>query len=165
MKRMWMLGVGVGALLVAAGCAGTSEAKRDVEGAIPGVESTREGMVVEVRQDSIAVQDAENPDAPPVRFQRTEETDLVRNDQPFSWPELSEGMPVRVHYDEATGAEQATRIEILTGAEADEVRSKARGSTGWSRPDRSNGVGAPPPADMPDDSMESGDEPAWGTPR
>lgn len=152
MKRNGMLGTGVALLVLAAGCAGTSEAKRDVEGAIAGIEESTEGMVVAVHGDELEVRSAEDPDAAPMRFERTADTDLVRNDRPFSWVELSEGMPVRVHFEAKGGSEQATRIEILTGPEADEVRRKASGRSGWSRPE---GVGTPPdqgstrPSEMP----------------
>ncbi len=158
MMRKVMLGVGVAALMLA-GCAGTSEAKKDVEGAVAGLEETKEGTIVDVQQDFIAVQDAEDPQGEPLRFQRTETTDLVRDEEPFSWPQLAPGMPVRVSYEAEAGAEQASRIEILTGSEADEVRSKTSGSTGWQKPEgmtRPRGEGGPPPADMPGAAQPNG---------
>lgn len=136
-----MVGILGLALALLAGCAGTSEAGRDVKGAIPGLEDSSEGLVTSVGGQWVEVQLAEDPQGEPVRFQRTEETDLVRNDQPFNWPELSEGMPVRVSYEAKKGAEQAMRVEVLTGAEADEVRDQVSGTSGWSRPE---GVRSPP---------------------
>ena len=59
MKRMWTVGVGVVALALAAGCAGSSEAKRDAEGAVAGLEDDREGMVVDVKENYVSVQDVE----------------------------------------------------------------------------------------------------------
>ena len=141
MKRMWKFGIGGLALVFAAGCAGTSEARRDAEGAIAGLEESSEGMVASVSEQWGEVQPADDPQGEPIRFERTGETDLVRNEQPMSWPELSEGMPVRVSYESEAGAEQAMRVEVLTGAEADEVREQVQGSSGWSRPE---GVGSPP---------------------
>lgn len=167
MKQLWRAGLGVVALALVAGCAGSSEARRDAEGTIAGLEESKEGMIVALRQDALEVRDAENPNAEPIEFRRTADTDLLRNDQPFSWPELAEGMPVRVSFDPDAGAEEATRIEILTGSEAEEVRRRAGGSSGWSRPDGVGSQGgAPPPVDMPGvgdrkDQMETEDDSAY----
>jgi hypothetical protein len=149
MKRILLVGIGVASLALA-GCAGSKEAQRDAEETVAGFESTKEGTVVSVEEDRITVRDV-TAQGETIEFRRTSETDLVREDQPFSWTEISEGMPVRVSYDAEAGAEKATRVEILTGSEADSVKNKAGG--GWSRPEgitRPRGEGGPPPADAPE---------------
>ena len=151
MKRMLLLGMGVAALAFA-GCAGSKEEKRGEQTAAKQAESSKEGTIVSVQEDTITVRDAENPQGRTIRFQRTAETDIVRDDRPFSWTQLSQGMPVRVSYAPVAGEERATRVEVLTGSEAEQVRSRAGESGGWERPEgitRPRGQGGPPPADMP----------------
>lgn len=150
MKRILLVATGI-ATLALAGCAGSKEAKRDAEETVAGMEATKEGMVVAVREDRITVRDMSSSQGETIDFQRTSETDLVRGDEPFSWTELSQGMPVRVSYDSDAGPEKATKVEILTGSEAEKIRSKS--GSGWSKPEgitRPRGEGGPPPADAPE---------------
>ncbi|MCY1081765.1 hypothetical protein [Archangium lansingense] len=125
---MMVLGaVALAAVLGGAGCAGTKEAKQDVESAVPGLSQKEEGVVTNVDKDAhrIAVKSVSEPAAQEVWFALTVDTKLERDGQIVTWDDLSEGTPVRVSFEPATGAEKAYRVEVLTGLEADEVRKKA----------------------------------------
>lgn len=149
MKRILLVAMGVAALALV-GCAGSKEEKRGVEKTASMNETTTEGTVVAVEEDTITVRDAKNPQGQTLKLRRTSDTDLVRDDRPFSWTEISQGMPVRVSYEADSGPGRATRVEVLTGSEAEQVRNKAGGS--WQKPEgitRPRGQGGPPPVDRP----------------
>lgn len=120
--------VALAAVLGGVGCAGTKEAKRDVEAAVPGLSQKREGLVVSVdaKRNLVEVNDVNNPAAPPAWFALTPGTRLERQGQRVNLNDISEGTPVRVSYEPATGPEEAYTIEVLTGEKADEVRLKAQ---------------------------------------
>ncbi len=125
MKRgLWVI-VAVAAAGLQLACAGTREAMADVRGAIPGLEETESGVVMAVRRDVIAVQLITPEAEKPVLFSRQEGTVVVRDGQPFDWNQLTEGTPVRVSFEPATGAERVFRVEVLTGREAQRVREQA----------------------------------------
>jgi hypothetical protein len=126
--RMKVLGaVVLGALLGGVGCAGTKEAGRDVESAVPGLSQKSEGVVTSVDKDAsrIAVKSVDDPAAPEAWFALTPNTKMERDGQIVTWDDLSEGTPVRVSYEPATGPETTYKLEILTGQKAEEVKQKA----------------------------------------
>jgi hypothetical protein len=114
------------AVLGAVGCAGTREAGRDVQAIIPGLEQTRVGVVTNVQGQNIAVASVEDPAAPAAWFNVGADTTVERNGQRVELGMLEEGTPVRVRFEPATGPERAMRVEVLTGAEAEQVREKAQ---------------------------------------
>ncbi len=115
------------AVLGGAGCAGTKEAKKDIEAVVPGLSQSREGVVTDVDMDAhrIAVRSVDAPSEPEAWFALSGDTKLERDGQLVSMDELSEGMPVRVSYEPATGPEKTYKVEVLTGEKAEEVRQKA----------------------------------------
>ncbi|QRN99014.1 hypothetical protein JRI60_08300 [Archangium violaceum] len=123
-----ILGVVVlGAVLGGAGCAGTKEAARDVESAVPGLSQKDEGLVTSVDKDGnmIAVKSVNNPSAPPTWFALTPDTKMEREGRLVGLDDISEGTPVRVSYEPATGPEKTYKVEVLTGEKAGEVKAKA----------------------------------------
>lgn len=106
-------------------CAGAREAMADVRNAVPGLEETETGVVTAVRRDVIAVQLISPEMEEPVLFTRQKSTVVVRDGRPFDWNQLTEGTPVRVGFEPATGPERAFRVEVLTGREAQRVREQA----------------------------------------
>ena len=119
--------VALAAVLGGVGCAGPKEAGKDVEAAVPGLSEKREGLVTNVDKNAnlIEVKDVDNPAAPPAWFALTPGTKLERDGRLVSINDLSEGTPVRVSFEPATGPEKTYKVEVLTGAKADEVRVKA----------------------------------------
>ncbi len=126
--RVRVLGaVVLGAVLGGVGCAGTREAARDIEAAVPGLSEKREGVVTSVDKDGnrIEVKSVDDPAAPTAWFALTPDTKLEREGRLVSLDDISEGTPVRVSYEPATGPERTYRVEVLTGEKADEVKVKA----------------------------------------
>ncbi len=126
--RMKVLGaVVLGALLGGVGCAGPKEAARDVESSVPGLSQKSEGVVTRVDKEAsrIAVKSVDDPAAPEAWFALTPNTKLERDGRIATWDDLSEGTPVRVSYEPATGPERTYKLEILTGQKAEEVKQKA----------------------------------------
>lgn len=122
----------VGAAVLAAvlggvGCAGTREAARDVEAAVPGLSQKQEGVVTNVDKDAhrIAVRSVSEPAAQEVWFALTVDTKLERDGQRVTWEDIDEGTPVRVSFEPAAGAEKTYKVELLTGQKAEEVKHKA----------------------------------------
>lgn len=115
------------AVLGGAGCAGPKEAGRDIEAAVPGLSDKSEGLVTSVDKEGnlIEVKDVNNPAAPPTWFALTPGTKLEREGRLVSIEDLSEGTPVRVSFESAAGPEKTFKVEVLTGAKADEVKKKA----------------------------------------
>ena len=115
------------AVLGGAGCAGTKEAARDVESAVPGLSQKEEGVVTNVDKDAhrIAVKSVSEPSAQEVWFALTPDTKLERDGQLVTWDDLDEGAPVRVSFEPAAGAEKTYKVELLTGQKAEEVKQKA----------------------------------------
>ncbi|WPB78815.1 hypothetical protein KYC5002_06565 [Archangium violaceum] len=115
------------AVLGGAGCAGTKEAARDVESAVPGLSQKEEGVVTNVDKDAhrIAVKSVSEPVGQEVWFALTPETKLERDGQLVTWDDLDEGTPVRVSFEPAAGAEKTYKVELLTGQRAEEVKQKA----------------------------------------
>ncbi len=115
------------AVLGGAGCAGTREAARDVESAVPGLSQKQEGVVTDVDKDAhrIAVRTVNEPAAQEVWFALTPDAKLERDGQLVTWDEIDEGTPVRVSFEPAAGAEKTYKVELLTGQKADEVKQKA----------------------------------------
>ncbi len=103
---------------VAFACAGTKEATKDVKGAIPGVETTKNGIVQQIRQDRISVRLEEMEYPEPVEFTIAADTVVEREGTPMRLQDLQEGTPVRVHFEPAIGPERAFKIEVLPGAGA-----------------------------------------------
>lgn len=116
--------VASGLVVVLSACAGTKEAQKDVEGMIAGAEQTSTGVVVQTDEQQIAVKDVKNPEGEAVWFARQTDTELEKDGQPVDWSELTEGTPVRVHFEESTGAEKAFKVEVLTGSEGEKVKSQ-----------------------------------------
>ena len=109
------------------GCAGTREASKDISAVVPGVSETRTGVITEVRGNIIAVRaPGEDPAAPPVWFKRSVDTRLLENGQPANWTQLVEGTAVRVRYEPEPGPERAYQIEVLTGAEAEQIKRQVK---------------------------------------
>jgi hypothetical protein len=126
--RVKVLGaVVLAAVLGGVGCAGTSEAKRDVEAAVPGLSQKREGVVTNVDKDAsrIAVKAVDDPALPEAWFALTPDTKMERDGQMVTWDDLQEGTPVRVSFEPAAGPEKTYKVEILTGEKAGEVKAKA----------------------------------------
>jgi hypothetical protein len=126
--RMKVFGVVLlGSMLGGVGCAGTHAAKRDVETAVPGLAHKTEGVVtnVDTNNNLVAVKSVDNPAAPPAWFTLTPDTKMERDGSLVSINDLSEGTPVRVSYETATGPEKALKVEVLTGDKANEVKTKA----------------------------------------
>jgi hypothetical protein len=125
---MKMLGALVlGALLGGVGCAGPKEAVSDVESSVPGLSQKSEGVVTNVDKDGsrIAVKSVDDPAAPEAWFALTPNTKMERDGRMVTWDDLSEGTPVRVSFEPATGPEKTYKVEILTGQKAEEVKQKA----------------------------------------
>lgn len=126
--RVKVLGaVALAAVLGGVGCAGTKEAKHDVEASVPGLSQKREGVVTNVDRDGkrIEVKDVDHPTEPDAWFALTPDTKMVRDGQMVTWDDIHEGTPVRVSFEPAAGPEKTYRVEILTGVKADEVKVKA----------------------------------------
>ncbi|WNG61037.1 hypothetical protein F0U59_44765 [Archangium gephyra] len=115
------------AVLGGAGCAGTKEAARDVESAVPGLSQKEEGVLTDVDKDAhrIAVKSVSEPSGQEVWFALTPDTKLERDGQLVTWDDLDEGAPVRVSFEPAAGAEKTYKVELLTGQRAEEVKQKA----------------------------------------
>lgn len=107
------------------GCAGPREARRDVASFIA-PSQTRLGVVTNIQGQNIAVASVEDPAAPAAWFNIGAETTVERNGQRVELGMLEEGTPVRVQFEPATGPERTTRVEVLTGPEAEQVREKAQ---------------------------------------
>lgn len=126
--RMTVFGaVVLGAMLGGVGCAGTHAAKRDVETAVPGLAHKTEGVVtsVDTTNNLVAVRSVDDPAAPTAWFTLSPDTKMEREGRLVSIHDLSEGTPVRVSYETATGPEKALKVEVLTGDKADEIKTKA----------------------------------------
>lgn len=106
------------------GCAGTREAGRDISGALPGISQNREGVVVGVEGNAIAVADANQPYGPAAWFSISPDTEVERAGQRMEVSQISEGQPVRVSFEPAIGAEKTFKVEVLTGQKAEEVKQK-----------------------------------------
>lgn len=109
------------------GCAGTKEAGKDIGAAIPGVWQHREGVVVGVKGDNVAVADASQPNAPAAWFAISANTKIERDGQRLEVGQLTEGTAVRVSFEPAAGAEKTDKIEVLSGQKAQEVEQKLQG--------------------------------------
>lgn len=115
----------IGALLGTTGCAGTTEARHDIQGMVPGVATRDEGLLRTSYKDRIEVVGMKShPEA--VSFEITADTQIMRDGQRVEVSELQPGMPVRVAFEAAVGPERATKIELLTGGDAAKVRTEAR---------------------------------------
>jgi hypothetical protein len=112
------------------GCAGTKEAGKDIGAAIPGVSQHRDGVVVGVQGNVIAVADAEKPNEPAAWFNINADTKVEKDGQRMELSQLSEGQPVRVSFEPATGAEKTYKVEVLSGQKADEVKAKYESGKG-----------------------------------
>ncbi|HYO54505.1 hypothetical protein [Archangium sp.] len=127
--RVKVLGaVVLAAVLGGVGCAGTKEAVRDVEAAVPGLSQKHEGVVTNVDKDAnrIAVKAVDDPSVQEVWFALTPDTKMERDGQMVTWDDIDEGTPVRVSFEPAAGPERTYKLEILTGQKADEVKQKAK---------------------------------------
>jgi len=116
----------VGTLLGVAGCAGPSEAKRDISAAVPGLEQQWKGVVMRVddQASAIAVREAESADA--AWFLISSNTIVERDGERLNIRQLEEGTPVNVSFEPAAGPEKTFRVKVLTGQEAQEVLREAR---------------------------------------
>ncbi|HCF58217.1 MAG TPA: hypothetical protein DFS52_09515 [Myxococcales bacterium] len=124
MRRTSILGV-VLATLAVAGCAGTKEAAREVEAATPGLSQTREGIVTATGPDrTIQVYTPNAQQDPTLTLRQVSGTSISRDGQQIGWAEIQPGEVVRVSFTPATGAEEALKVEVLTGSEADDVRQQ-----------------------------------------
>jgi hypothetical protein len=139
-KTVVLLGA-LGTLGFAFGCAGPKEASKDVTAAIPGVSQHRDGVITGVQGDNIAVADANNPNEPVAWFHVDADTKIERAGQRVALNQLSEGTAVRVSFEPATGAEKTSKIEVLTGAEAQQLEQKLQG--------KSESPPPPPPSQYP----------------
>ena len=126
-RTKWVLFSMLGALGFGVGCAGTKEAGRDVGAAIPGVWQHREGVVVARDGNKLAVSDASKPTEPAAWFDLGPDTKIERDGQRVEPDQLSEGTPVRVAFEPATGAEKTNEVQVLTGQKAQEVEQKLQG--------------------------------------
>lgn len=120
--RQWVL---IGALSVmglGAGCASTKQAAHAY------VPANREGQVVAMQGDNIAVNDAGKPSEPAVWLKVTPDTKIERDGKRVELSQINEGTPVRVSFKTAAGPEQASEIKVLTGAEADKVQRELQGA-------------------------------------
>jgi hypothetical protein len=136
------------ALALALGAGGCTHRAPPVERqAVPRVE---EGVVTGIQQDSLTIRTADNrPVAMP--FDLGGNPEVVFEDTQVGTGVILEGTPVRVFY-EGSGQLPAPveRIEILTGAEGDDVRERAARTAPAPAPDQA-GILAPrtPPAEEP----------------
>lgn len=129
---------------VAAGCAGTKEAKRDIADITPGVENRQEGLVATVEENWISVTPADEPRAEPIRFRVDDRTTIKQGDRRLDRSALEEGEAVRVSFEPRAGNEQAKAVEILEGDAAAQVRAKASSPPpAWPKPERHQTVPAP----------------------
>jgi hypothetical protein len=129
---------------VAAGCAGTKEAKKDIADVTPGVENRQEGVVSSVDRTSISVTPADRPDAQPIRFAVDDDTRVKQGDKTVDRTAIEEGEAVRVSFEPQAGNEKAKAVEILEGDAAAQVRAKAASAPpAWPKPERSGNVPAP----------------------
>lgn len=108
---------------VVAGCASTPEPSPKAPTTGPTLEQTRTGFITAVRDQELQLFSPDVPESKTVWVARSESTEIVRDGQPIAWDELTEGAPVRVSFEPAAGAEKASRIEVLTGQEAERLRS------------------------------------------
>ncbi|HCF61027.1 MAG TPA: hypothetical protein DFS52_23905 [Myxococcales bacterium] len=108
---------------VVAGCASTPERSPEATTTGPTVEQTRTGLITAMRAQELQLFSPDVPESKTIWVARDESTEIVRDGQPIAWDELPEGAPVRVSFEPAAGAEIASRIEVLTGQEAEQVRS------------------------------------------
>lgn len=125
-KTVVLLGA-LGTLGFTFGCAGTKEAGKDVGAAIPGVYQHRDGVITGVQGNNVAVADANNPNEPVAWFHVAADTKIERSGQRVELSQLSEGTAVRVSFEPATGAEKTSKIEVLTGDQAQQVEQKLKG--------------------------------------
>lgn len=116
----------VGTLLGVAGCAGPSEAARDISAAVPGLEQNWKGVVMRVDDQAnvIAVRDAESAEA--AWFAIGPNTIMERDGERLSIRQLEQGTPVNVSFEPAVGAERTYRVKVLTGQEAQQVLQEAQ---------------------------------------
>ncbi len=122
-KAVVLLGA-LGVLGFGYGCAGTREAGSDLGSVLPGVSQNKEGVVVDVQGNTIAVANAAKPNEPAAWFHIAADTQVERDGQRLEVGEISEGSPVRVSFEPATGAEKTFKVEVLSGQKADEVKQK-----------------------------------------
>lgn len=139
MRTTWVLLGTLGALGIGFGCAGPKEAARDIGAATPFVSQNRSGVVVGVEGNTIAVADVENPNEPAAWFNIAPDTELEKNGQRVDLGDISEGTPVRVSFEPATGAEKTFRVEVLTGQEGEQLKQKFQ-----ALPDRPDAPSQPP---------------------
>lgn len=156
-KRLaiWILGT-IGALAV--GCAGGEKSRREEPVATTQRQAAPEttvGIVTSVDSRRLMVERADNPGGDPSLYEWTTRSIVVREGREIGWKELHEGDAVRVSWDRGVfGPDRAVRVEVLTGAEADEVRSEIEagteseaGTDGFESP--SEGLEIPPDAAPP----------------
>lgn len=160
MKRMLLAVAVLGVSLGLGACAGTKEAQRDVESSVPGLSESTTGVVTDVSDNMLTVRTAEG-EHKEVQFQRSAKTELVSAGQPYNWTDLNEGTPVRVKFESEAGAEKASKIEVLTGDEAQKVLAETGSEGSWSKPapgSSPSGSETSPsaPSGGMDDSMDHG---------
>ncbi|MGI5860599.1 MAG: hypothetical protein ACOX6T_00915 [Myxococcales bacterium] len=105
-----------------AGCASTQKSSPEATTG-PTVEQTRTGFLTDVRAQELQVFSPDVPGEKTIWIARDDSTEIVRDGQPIAWNQLTEGVPVRVSFEPAAGPEKASRIEVLTGQEAEQLRS------------------------------------------
>ncbi|QSQ23592.1 hypothetical protein JY651_00985 [Pyxidicoccus parkwayensis] len=127
MRKTVMLLGALGALGLGMGCAGTKEAGKDVSAAIPGVYQHRDGVITQVHGNNIAVADANNLNEPVAWFNINANTKIERDGKRVELSQLSEGTAVRVSFEPATGAEKTSKIEVLSGDQAQQLEQKLQG--------------------------------------
>jgi hypothetical protein len=121
--------VAVGTLLGVTGCAGTSEARRDISAVVPGLEQNWRGVVMRVddQANAIAVRAVESAEMPQAAWFAIDQTTILERDgERISIMQLEQGTPVKVSFEPAAGAEKTYRVKVLTGQEAQEVLQEAR---------------------------------------
>jgi hypothetical protein len=121
-QKKWVL---IGALSVmglGAGCASTKEAAHAY------VPEKRDGQVVGIQGNNIAVNDANKPSEPAAWLHVTPDTKIERNGKRVELSEITEGTPVRVSFKTAAGPEEASEIKVLTGSEAQKVQKELKGA-------------------------------------
>lgn len=134
-RSKWVL---IGALSVmgmGAGCASTKQAAHAF------VPAKREGQVVGIQGDNVAVNDASKPNEPAAWFKVSADTKVEENGKRLELSQLREGTPVRVSFKPTTGAEQATEIQVLSGSEARKVNAELEAQQKQATP--------PPPPENP----------------